>query len=52
MPIAIGSTLKAIAKQNEEEAKKRFDAENKRKADLIAVGMDFSNEMGALVATP
>lgn len=43
------ATLKEIAKQNEVEAQKRFEAENKRKADLVAIGMDFSNEIGAIV---
>lgn len=43
------NTLKAIAKQNEENYKKEFERENKRKADLIAIGMNFSSEMGELL---
>lgn len=43
------ANLKAIAKQNEVDAQKRFEAENKRKSDLAALGFDFANEMGTLV---
>lgn len=43
------NTLKAIAKQNEENYKIKFEAENKRKAELIGIGMDFSNDMGELL---
>lgn len=43
------NALKAIAKQNEVDAQKRFEAENKRKSDLAALGFDFANEMGTLV---
>lgn len=43
------TTLKAIAKQNEADAKKRFEAENKRKSELATLGMDFANEMGTMV---
>lgn len=42
--------LKAIAKQNEENFKEEFERRNKQKAELVAVGMDFANEMGTLVA--
>lgn len=41
--------LQLIAKQNEENYKKEFERENKRRADLIGIGMDFSNEMGELL---
>lgn len=43
------NALKAIAKQNEENYKKEFELENKRKANLVSIGMDFSNEMGDLI---
>lgn len=43
------ATLKAIAKQNEADAQKRFEAENKRKSELAALGFDFANEMGTMV---
>ena len=43
------STLKAIAKQNEADAQKRFEAENKRKSELVSLGMDFASEMGTMV---
>lgn len=43
------NALKDIAKQNEENYKKEFELENKRKADLVAIGIDFSNEMGELI---
>ena len=42
-------TLRSIAKQNEDNAKEQFEAENKRRADLTAIGMDFANDMGTLV---
>lgn len=44
------NTLRAIAKQNEENYKIEFEQESKRKADLAAIGFDFANEMGSLVA--
>lgn len=44
------NTLRTIAKQNEENYKAEFELENKRKADLAAIGFDFANEMGSLVA--
>ena len=43
------AALKAIAKQNEADAQKRFEAENKRKSELAALGFDFANEMGTMV---
>ena len=43
------NALKAIAKQNAENHKIKFEAENKRKAELIGIGMDFSNDMGELL---
>lgn len=42
--------LKAISKQNEDNFKEEFERRNKQKAELVAVGMDFANEMGSLVA--
>ena len=44
------NTLRAIAKQNDENYKAEFERENKRRADLAAIGFDFANEMGSLVA--
>lgn len=43
------ANLKAIAKQNEEAAKARFEAENKRKSELAQLGFDMANEMGTLL---
>ncbi|ULB33014.1 phage tail tape measure protein [Proteiniphilum propionicum] len=43
------ANLKAIAKQNEEQAKIQFEADLKQKADLASLGFDFANEMGTLV---
>ena len=42
--------LKAIAKQNMDNYKEEFEERNRQKAELVAVGMDFANEMGNLVA--
>lgn len=41
--------LKLLAKQNEQNYKAEFERENKRKAELVGIGMDFSNEMGELL---
>lgn len=43
------TNLKAIAEQNKQAAKEAFDAQNKQKAELAEIGMEFSNEMGMMV---
>ncbi len=44
------NALRAIAQQNEDNYKKEFERESKRRSDLAAIGFDFANEMGTLVA--
>lgn len=43
------ANLKLIAKQNQVDAKAAFDKQNKQTADMAALGMEFSNDMGQMV---
>lgn len=43
------NNLKAIAKQNEIDAKESFDEQTKRKTELLDMGMEFSNDMGQMI---
>lgn len=43
------ANLKLIAKQNQADAKAAFDKQNKQTADMAALGMEFSNDMGQMV---